>query len=162
MYRQQLKNPPLSTIAGIGAVVLLVAALLLDSMLANLLARYIGGTGAKILFWLTGALIALIALKRYVLQYEYELANGMLSLNFRYGRYVRSVDSFALRTLVAVGTPEEILPRYKGAPVHRAVLKRNALAQTAIAYKYEGKIELCVFQPDDEIREALMNQVKKK
>ena len=126
------------------------------------LARYIGETGAKILFWLTGALIALIALKRYVLQYEYELANGMLSLNFRYGRYVRSVDSFALRTLVAVGTPEGILPRYKGAPVHRAVLKRNALAQTAIAYKYEGKIELCVFQPDDEIREALMNQVKKK
>ena len=38
MYRQQLKNPPLSAIAGIGAVVLLVAALLLDSMLANLLA----------------------------------------------------------------------------------------------------------------------------
>ena len=92
MHRQQLKNPPLSAIAGIGAVVLLVAALLLDSMLANLLARYIGGTAAKILFWLTGALIALIALKRYVLQYEYELANGMLSLNFRYGRYVRSVQ----------------------------------------------------------------------
>ena len=32
----------------------------------------------------------------------------------------------------------------------------------AVAYKYEGKIELCVLQPDDEIRSALLSAVKKK
>lgn len=162
MHQQQLKRPPLSALAGIGIVVALVAALILDSVLANLLAKAIGGTAAKLLFWLIGAAIALIALRRYVLQYEYLLANGVVSLNSRYGRYVRTIDTFALRTLIAVGTPEEILPRYKGARVHRAVLENNALPQVAIAYKYEGKIELCVFQPDEFISEAMMNAVKKK
>lgn len=162
MHRQQLKNPPLSAIAGIGAVVALVAALLLDSMAMSLLARHIGGRAAKVLFWLIGAGIALVALRRYILQYEYELANGMLYLSFRYGRYMREVDSFSLRTVVAVGAPEEILPRYKGARTHRAVLRRANLPQMAVAYKYEGKIELCVLQPDDEIRSALLSAVKKK
>ena len=161
MHQQQLKNPPLSTLAGLGAVVMLVAALFLDSMLANLLVKYIGGTASKILFWILGGVVAFAALRRYVLQYEYELVNGMVNLNFRYGRYIRAVDSFALRTLIAVGTPEEIVPRYKGARVHRAVLKRNDTPQVAIAYKYEGKIEICIFQPDDTIKDAMLKAVKK-
>ncbi len=161
MHRQQLKNPPLSTLAGIGAVAMLIAALILDSMLANLLAKHIGGTAAKILFWIIGGLVAFAALRRYVLQYEYELVNGMVNLNSRYGRYIRSIDSFALRTLVAVGTPEEIQKRYKGAPVHRAVLKRVNTEQTAIAYKFENKIEICIFQPDETIKTALLTAVKK-
>lgn len=162
MHRQQLKNPPLSALSGIGAVAMLIAALLLDSMAMSLLARHIGGGAAKILFWLIGAGIALIALRRYILQYEYELTGGMLHLSFRYGRYMREVDSFSLRTIVAVGAPEEILARYKGARTHCAVLKRAELPQTAVAYKYEGKIEVCILQPDEEIRRALLESVKRK
>ena len=162
MHRQQVKNPQLSALAGVGALVALVAALLLDNMLANLLVKYIGGTFAKILFWILGGAVAFAALRRYVLTYEYELANGMLYLNFRYGKYVRAVDSFALRTAIAFGTPEEILEKYKGARVHRAVLKRAETAQAAVAYKYEGKTEICIFQPDDEIRQALIGALKKK
>ena len=162
MHRQQVKNPQLSVWAGIGAVLMLVAALILDNMLANLLVKYIGGTFAKILFWVLGGVVAFAALRRYVLTYEYEMANGMLYLNYRYGKYIRAVDTFALRTVIAFGTPEEITAKYKDAHVHYAVLKRAAIPQAAVAYKYEGKTEICVFQPDDEIREALLNALKKK
>lgn len=161
MHQQQLKNPPLSAVKGLCVVICLVAALLLDSMLANLLAKYIGGTASKILFWVLGGCVAFYALRKYVLMYVYEMANGMLYLNFRYGRYIRAVDSFALRTLVAVGTPEEILPKYKGARIHRATLNKVNLPQVAAAYKYEGKVEICILQPDEEIHAALLNAVKR-
>lgn len=162
MHRQQLLNPPLKALKGLLVVVALVAAVLLDSLLAQLLTAVTSELVASIFFWCAGVAIALWTLHRYVMGYSYVLSSSLLSVAHLYGRYERRMEDIYLNNIVFAGAPEAVRKRYPDARVHRAVLPRNPAEVLAIAYRDDGKTAILLLQPDPQIRAALESACRKK
>lgn len=161
MHQHRVQNPKLNPVKGLLVVIGLVAAVMLDSYLAQLLTAFVSELVAAVAFWGVGVLIALYALRRFVLAYSYQLSASLLRVSHAYGRYERLIEDVYLNTVVAAGSPEELTRRYSDARVHRAVMKGCGLETFAIAYRSDGRTQLFVLQPDEKIREALIAAAKR-
>lgn len=155
MYRQLNQNPPIKGVRGLLIVIGIVAAVWLDSLLAQLLTALVSELVASIFFWGIGVLIALFALRRYVMGYSYSLSSSLLRISHAYGRHERLIEDIYLSGVVLSGSPEVVAKRYPDARVRRAVLPRNPAPPFAIAYRDDGRIAVFHLQPDARIREAL-------
>lgn len=155
MHQQKLRSRPLSTLQGIAVVLGLIAAGLADALLANVLARIAPALVSATVFWGVGALLALWAMRRYVLSYSYILSGTVLRISFAYGRYERVMTDIYRNNILACGTLDEMRKRYPGARVNRACLKGCDLPILAVACRDNGKPAVYLIQPDDEIREAV-------
>ena len=104
MHQQRVQNPKLKPLIGFLVIVGIVAAVLLDSFLAQLLTALVSEKVAAIVFWALGLCIAMFVLRRFVLSYSYLLSGSVLRVSHAYGRYERLIDDVYLNTLVAFGT----------------------------------------------------------
>ena len=161
-HQQTVKNPPLKGVQGILVVAGLLAALILDSVLVQLLAPVIGGSNAGLLFWVVGAGVAMWTMRRYVLAYSYATNSNTLQITFAYGRYRRLLEEIYFNNMYHSGTLEEMKKRYPGARVNRAVRRGSEHAELALAYRSNGKTCIIVLQPDDAIRAIITENTKKK
>lgn len=155
MYRQLNQNPPIKGMRGLLIVVGIVAAVWLDSLLAQLLTAVVSELVASVFFWGLGVLIALFILRRYVMGYSYSLSSSLLRISHAYGRHERLIEDVYLNAIVSSGSPEAVAKRYPDARVRRAVLPGNPAAPFAVAYRDDGRIVIFHLQPDERIREAL-------
>ena len=155
MHQQRVQNPKLKPLIGFLVVVGIVAAVLLDSFLAQLLTALVSEKVAAIVFWALGLCIAMFVLRRFVLSYSYLLSGSVLRISHAYGRYERLIDDVYLNTLAAFGTPDELKRRYPDARVQRAVLKRCPLETRAVVYRNDQKLSMILFQPDETICKTL-------
>ena len=57
-------------------------------------------------------------------------------------------------------TPEEIKARYPNALTLRATRSQCPFAPLALAYKESGKVRAAVLQPDEALREHLLQKIK--
>ena len=151
MHQQRVQNPKLKPLIGFLVIVGIVAAVLLDSFLAQLLTALVSEKVAAIVFWALGLCIAMFVLRRFVLSYSYLLSGSVLRVSHAYGRYERLIDDVYLNTLVAFGSPEELKRRYPDARVQRAVL----LETRAVVYRNDQKLSMILFQPDETICKTL-------
>lgn len=155
MHQQRVQNPKLKPLIGFLVIVGIVAAVLLDSFLAQLLTALVSEKVAAIVFWVLGLCIAMFVLRRFVLSYSYLLSGSVLRVCHAYGRYERLIDDVYLNTLAAFGTPDELKRRYPDARVQRAVLKRCPLETRAVVYRNDQKLSMILFQPDETICKTL-------
>lgn len=154
MYRQLNRRPPIKGLRGLLVVLGIVAAVWLDSMLAQLLAG-LNELVAAVLFWGLGALVALYVLRRFVMGYSYAISSTLLRVSHNYGRYERLMEDVSLNSIVCSGEPESVAKRCPDARVRRAVLRQNPAPAFAVAYRDDGKIRILHLQPDERVRAAL-------
>lgn len=162
MHQQTVKNPPLKAWQGILVVVGLLAALFLVSALVQLLAPVIGNSLSALLFWGLGIAVALWTMRRYVLAYSYAANSNTLQITFAYGRYRRLMEEIYFNNLYHTGTLEEMKKRYPGARVNRATRPGCEHAELAVAYRNNGKTAIIVLQPDEILRQTIIDHIKKK
>lgn len=154
MYRQLNRRPPIKGLRGVLVVLAIVAAVWLDSLLAQLVAG-VNEQVAAILFWGLGVLAALYVLRRFVLGYSYAISSTLLRVSHSYGRYERPMEDIYLNNVVCAGEPEDVARRCPNARVRRAVLRHNPAPVFAVAYRDDGKIRILHLQPDERVRAAL-------
>jgi LPXTG-motif cell wall-anchored protein len=92
MHQQTVKNPPLKFGKGILAVATLMVMVIADSVLTQMLEPWLGAGTAVVIFWALGALIAMYAMRRYVMSFSYAANSNMLQITFAYGRYRRMME----------------------------------------------------------------------
>ncbi len=160
MHRQQLHSPKPGTFKGIGIVLALVLAMLLISVVTDLLRPAVGDMFAAILFWGLGVLLALWTMRRYVLSYTYELEANLLRITFAYGRYQRPMTEIYFNNIQNFGAPDDMKARYPGAKIHRAT-RPGDLPIMAVACRDNGSTALFHIQPDDQIRARLEEVARK-
>ena len=161
MHLHKVRNRPLTTLKGIGVVLGLVGVILLDSLITGLLIPWTGELVCAILFWGIGILVALWTMRRYVLTYSYGLGPNLLRVAFAYGRWERVMSDIYFNNILNAGSLEEMKKRYPGARVTRADLPHCDIEPMTIACTDGGKPALFVLQPDEVIREKLVEVAKK-
>lgn len=160
MYQHTVRNRKLSPLQGIGVVALLLAAVFADSLLTKLIAPLTGDGAAALVFWALGILLALWTMRRFVLAYSYSLNSNMLRITYAYGRYQRAMAEIYLNNILSAGALEDVRRRYPDARVSRATRPTCPLEPLAVACRNNGRAEIFVLQPDEKIRQVLMERAK--
>lgn len=162
MHQQQVRNPKPNTIQGLLIVLGLVAAIILDSFLAQILMPLIGNALGSLVFWAVGIALAMWTMRRFIMSYSYALTPSLLKITFAYGRYQRPFAEVYLNNILHTGSLEDMKKRYPGARVQNATRKGCALAAYAVAHRDNGRVTILLLQPDETIRAALTTAGKKK
>lgn len=161
MYLQKVLPPKLNGLHAIAATLLIVAALIADSAACMLLSRVLSAGTATVLFWVLGGLIALWAMRQFILSYSYLLSGSALRVSHAYGRYERIIEQMYFSSVAAYGSLADLQKRYPGAKVQRCTRKDCPIDPFAVAYSGSGHIVLYELQPDEKIRRALIDAARK-
>ena len=162
MHQQTVKNPPLKFGKGILAVATLMIMVMADSVLTQMLEPWLGAGTAVVIFWALGALIAMYAMRRYVMSFSYAANSNMLQITFAYGRYRRMMEEIYFNNMLYSGSLEDMKKRCPGARVNRATRPGCELEEFAVAYRSNGKPCIMVLQPDEKMKEIIVQATRKK
>lgn len=159
-YTQQVKNKPVSTLAGIGLIVGLLAFLYCLTVILNAFQSRFGLSydAAVIILWLIGGGIALLLMNDRALSYVYTLEGSTLSLDRFYGRYKRHARDIMFRKIEETGDFDTMKAKYPGSHIEKYVRRQCDIAPLAIVHIYDSKRYISVIQPDETIRTALENR----
>lgn len=159
-YEQHVKNKNLSSLAGIGVIVGLLAFLYCLVTILGALQRRFGLSydAAVVTVWVAGAGIALAMMHDRVLFYRYTLSGSTLKLDRFYGRYMRHARDIMFRRIEDVGTPEEMKAKYPRARVEKYLRRQCDIAPVALVHVYDGRRYIAVIQPDETILSAIENR----
>ena len=160
MIEQRVEHGSLNGWRGVALIAAIAAAVILGSRLFTWLGRYIGNA-ASLLFILYGCGIAWFLLYRYVMSFVYTCDGSCLRVRRAYGRYQRAMADIWLNGVQACGSYEDMKRRFPSARTQRAVKPECDIAPLAVAYNDAGKVAIMVMQPNDALREAILNAVKK-
>lgn len=159
--KQVVARKSLSTLQGIGLILALVAVLvLLNHVVLNLLAAWLGAAAASIGFWLIGGAIALWVLRVFVVKYSYEVGPDVLRLCRSYGKRERHIEDVYLNQILFVGAPEAAKKRWPDAKRVRAMRSPRELPVTAVVYKTAFGKRVALIQANDELKSHLADSVR--
>lgn len=163
-HTQQVKNKPLSSLAGILVIVGLLAFLYCLSVILNAFQSRFGMSydAAVVSLWLIGGAIALLFMHDRVLKYTYTLEGSTLKLDRYYGRYMRHARDIMFRRIEEIGDPEAMKAKYPGSHHEKYVRRQCEIAPLAIVHISDNKRYISVIQPDDVLRSALENRPNKR
>lgn len=159
-HEQNVKNKPLSNLAGIGFIVaLLVFMYCLGVIMHAFQLRFgLSYDAAVVLIWIIGGIIALLLMNDRVLSYRYTLDGSTLKLDRLYSRYIRHARDIMFRRIEEIGDPEAMKAKYPGSHIEKYVRRQCELPQLAIVHIYDSKRYISIIQPDDVIRTTLENR----
>lgn len=159
-HQQQVKNKPLSNLAGIGLIAGIVVFLYCLTHILGAFQRRFGLSynAAVALVWIFGALIAFAVLHDRVLSYRYTLNGTTLSLDRLYGPHMRHARDILFRRIEDFGDPEEMKKKYPGSHHERYTQRQCELPPMAIVHIADNKRYISVIQPDEVIRSAIENR----
>lgn len=159
--KQIVAHKKIGTLHGLLLVAaLFVVLVLLNYMVLGILSTYIGNGASSIAFWVLGGLIAWAILRIYVVKYSYELGDEVLRINRSYGKRERHIEDIYLRQLLFLGTPEEAKKRFPNAQKLRAVHTKGENPVAALVYRASDGQHVALFQPNDELKNALRTRIK--
>ena len=159
--KQVVGHKKMTPARGFLVVLALVAVLvLINYIVLDYLAGWIGYTAASIGFWVIGILLALYVLRVYVVRYGYEIDGGVLRLTRSYGKRARFIEDIYLRQIVFTGTPEAAKKRYPETRRVRALYCRSDLPTLAVVYKGSDGVKTALIQADAQTRALLDAAVK--
>lgn len=161
MREQRVTNRPVAGLKGVALIALIAASVIVGSNFFDYLGRWIG-SAASLLFILYGMFIAWLLLDWYVKGYVYTCAKGCLRVCRTYGRYERFMADIWLNGMAACGTLDAMKQRFPAAKVQKAVKPECPIEPLAVAYNDAGKTAIMLMQPNDELRETIVNAVRKR
>ena len=161
MYRQIVKDTSLKGFKGTLLVAAVLAAALVGSALFSMLGKVIGSV-SSIAFIAYCCLLAWFLLSYYIMGFVYATDGKCLRICRIYGKRERFTCDVWLNTVQAYGKPEEIKKRFPEARLESAVKKQCNLNMFAIAYKTDDKIVILNIQPDEKMKEKLIEALRKK
>lgn len=147
--KQVVGHKKMTPARGFLVVLALVAVLvLINYIVLDYLAGWIGYTAASIGFWAIGILLALYVLRVYVVRYGYEIDGGVLRLTRSYGKRERFIEDIYLRQIVFTGAPEAAKKRWPESRRVRALYCRSELPTLAVVYKSGDGVKTALIQAD--------------
>lgn len=161
--KQIVEHKKLSALHGLLLVAgLMLVLIVMNYLVLGLLATRIGNGASSIAFWVLGGLIAWAVLRIYIVKYIYLMDDDVLQVNRAYGKRERHVDNVYLHQLVFVGKPEEAQKRYPNAAKVRAIHVKGENLTLAAVHRVSTGHRMLLFQPNEEIKNALLAKVKEK
>ncbi len=166
--QQRISNPKLKWWQGILLIVGIVVMLLVFQFIAAVVSFMITGdiydnSIASLAFWAFGGFIALQLVRRFIMDYVYVIEG----ITFRICRIYangrpREALTVVTRSILAVGTPEEIEGKYPGS--HPSVYTRSKadIEVCALAYGDEGRVKVIHIQPDEQMKQKLIDSIETK
>lgn len=161
MHLQKVQNRKLSALKGLGVVAGIFAALVVLTLLTQVLSALVSELAGSVIFWVGGIAIALWTMRRFILTYTYALGTNMIRIAYAYGRYERVMVDLYFNNILNAGTLDEMRDRYPSARVNRATRPACDLEPLAVAARDNGATAIFLLQPDSVIREALEEVAKK-
>ena len=160
MIRQRVEHAPLTGWRGVALILLIALLVIALSNIFSALERVLGSMWASLLFILSGMGVAGFLLRRYVLGFQYTCENGCLRVSRVYGKRERPMADIWLNGVQACGEPDAIRQRFPSAKVQRAVRADCPLPPMAVAYRDDGKTAIMLLQPEQPLRELLIEKVR--
>ena len=144
---------------GIVIVAASLAALYLDSMLAQLLSSAgFSPLFTTTLFWGIGGIVAVIVYYNFVIRYLYTVDGVKLTVERVYHKKPRPMAELMKREILFIGTKEEAVKKHGKLKTFKAIRKTNENRPVAIVYKRAGEKQMLIIQPNEEILKALQNR----
>ena len=118
---------------------------------------------ASLVFWAFGGFIALQLVRRFIMDYVYVIEGITFKICRIYakGKH-REALTIVTRTILAVGTPEEIEGKYPGSHPSTYTRSKAGIEVCAVAYGDDGKVKVIHIQPNEEIKAKLIDSIEKK
>lgn len=164
--QQRVSNPKLKWWQGIMLIVGIVVMLMAFQFIAAVVSYMITGNMynnavASLAFWLFGGFIALQLVRRFIMDYIYSVEGITFKIYRVYaGGKPREALSIVTRSVLAVGTPEEIEGKFPGSHPHVYTRSKAAIDVCAVAYGDEGRVRVLHIQADENIRQKLADSIQ--
>lgn len=159
--KQTVYNRKLSDLQGffvvMGLVILLV---LLNYLVIDVLAKFLGYTAASIGFWIIGILVGLWVFHEFIEAYQYELGEEVLRLSRAYGKRTRLIEDIYLSRLIYVGSPEEAKAKNPNAKSVKAYHKKCRIPVSAVVYDNADGRRMALIQASEEMLAELKKKLK--
>jgi len=166
--QQRISNPKLKWWQGMLLIVGIVVMLMVFQFIASVVSYMVTGDMydngiASLAFWIFGGFIALQLVRRFIMEYLY-IVEG---ITFRVCRIYangkpREALQIVTRSILAVGTPEEIEGKYPGSHPSVYTRSRADIEVCAVAYGDEGKVRVIHIQPDEKMKQKLIDSIETK
>lgn len=166
--QQRISNPKLKWWQGMLLIVGIVVMLMVFQFIASVVSYMVTGDMydngiASLAFWIFGGFIALQLVRRFIMDYLY-IVEG---ITFRVCRIYangkpREALQIVTRSILAVGTPEEIEGKYPGSHPSVYTRSRADIEVCAVAYGDEGKVRVIHIQPDEKMKQKLIDSIETK
>ena len=160
MYQQDVKGKKMSSLAGVGIILLIVFSIIAAGFLEHLIAQMTGKSFGAMLVWALVVAEVFFLLRLGVREYRYTLTEGRLFIESRYGNSTRIIHDIAVASIRAIGPEDEIFARYaNGQTYDKVFTKGYEQPASVIAYVKDGETKLPLFQPDDKLTEMIREQM---
>lgn len=152
MYQQEVKGRHLSTLAGIGVILLIVLSIMAAGFLEQLIMLTTGFKYGSFFVWALVIAEAVFVMRLSVREYRYTLADGRLIIESRYGDHVRMLYDIPVADVAAIGPQDDVFRQYGNGQTYDRVFTRGcAVAPSGMAYRRNDEIRLLSFQPDEKL-----------
>lgn len=159
--KQTVYNRKLSDFQGFLVVLGLVIALVICNYLViDVLAKFLGYTAASIGFWVIGILLGLWVFHEFIEAYQYELGEDVLRLNRAYGKRTRLIDDIYLSQLIFVGEIDSAMAKNPNAKCVKAYHKKCPIPVSAVVYDSASGRKMALIQANAEILAGLKKKMK--
>lgn len=156
---QLVGQKEVSSKTGIVVVVLSLAAVILDSMLVNLLISVgLPALVTDVIFWGIGGLVAVVVYYNFVIRYLYTVDGVKLTVERVYHKKPKKMIELMKREILFTGSVEEAVKKHGKLKTHKAVRKTNPNRPVAIVYKRAGEKQMLIIQPNEEILKAIRDE----
>lgn len=150
MYQQDVKGKRLSTLAGVGLILMIVLSIIAAGILEKAIAMTTGFQYGSFLVWALVVAEAVLVMRLSVKEYRYTLTEGRLIIESRYGDHVRMLYDVPVADIAAIGPQDEVFRQYgNGQAFDRVFTRGCAVPPSGLAYRKGGEIRLLSFQPDE-------------
>lgn len=164
--QQRVSNPKLKWWQGAILIVGIVAMLVVFQFIAAVVSYMLTGDMydngiASLAFWAFGGFIALQLVRRFIMDYVYSVEGITFKICRVYANgKPREAVNIVTRSILAVGTPEEIEGKYPGS--HPSVYTRSKaeIEVCAVAYGDEGRVRVIHIQPDEKLKQKLVDSIQ--
>ena len=160
MYQQDVKGKKISSLAGVGMIVLIVLSICAAGLVEQVIAQLTGSMVGSVIVW--GLVIAevFLLLRLGVKEYRYTLTEGRLFIETRYGNSTRIIHDIEVSDMLAIGSEEEIFGKYANGQTYDKVFTKGCgVPASVIAYQKKGETKLLLFQPDGKLKALIEEQM---
>lgn len=159
MKEQVVKAKPISSLMGILVVALIVGGLYAASVLSNMLAAAIHNNLASGLVFILALVVAIFLMREQILEYHYTVNEDMLYLERTYGQRTKILETIPLLSIVEIGDEKAMREKHAEVKnVHKMTLRACEIPHKGIVYNKEGRKQIAVLQPNDEILALLWDE----
>ena len=159
MLEQRIQNRQPDALRGVGVVLAAALAVMAGSAICTWLQVWIG-TASSVLFIAYGCAVAWFMLNWFAMVYIYTSTADCLRLCRAYGKRERFIADIRFSQVMAYGAPEDVRKRFPGARTVRATRRQCPFEPFALAWKADGRVNVAVLQPDDNMREHLISAIR--